>query len=191
MRLYLKHMPSFYSNRTHISQELRLSEVLEQPLQASVAILLRSDDHLCMIRRAEKLGDYWSGHMGFPGGRQDTKDENLLETAIRETHEEIGVVLSHAMCCGRLNDLIHPRLHVAAFVFEAPEIHDYTLEQSEVASVHWLPMAAFRDPLIRRTRHTSYKGQPYDTPEVFVDGCDVWGISLRFIEDLLTQLGYP
>ena len=129
--------------------------------------------------------------MGFPGGRKDPSDDNLLMTAIRETHEEIGVTLTPELCCGRLNDLIHPRLHVAAFVFEAPEIDSYVLEVSEVASVHWLPISAFRDPSLRRIRHTSYKGQPYETPEVLIESCDVWGLSLRFIEDLLAQLGYP
>ena len=189
--MYFGTMSNFYSRRHLITQELRLNEVSEQSFTASVAILMRSDDHICMIRRAVKEGDYWSGHMGFPGGRRDEDDADLLQTAIRETHEEIGVQLHSSHCIGRLNDLIHPRLHVAGFVFETPKIESYILEESEVSSVYWLPMAAFRDPNLRRTRQASYKGQPYDTPEVLIGSCDVWGLSLRFIEDLLTQLGHP
>lgn len=181
----------FYSHRHLIDQDLRLQEQVTESFQASVAVMLRSDDHICMIRRAEKEGDYWSGHMGFPGGRKDAVDDDLLDTAIRETHEEIGVQLTADMCCGRLTDLIHPRLHVAAFVFEAPDISGFILEEAEVASVHWLPLQAFREPSLRRVRRASYKGQPYDTPEVLIDHCDVWGLSLRFIEDLLTQVGLP
>lgn len=189
--IYHPYMSIFFSHRHRIVKDLRLTQISEQPFIASVAILMRPDDHICMIRRALKEGDYWSGHMGFPGGRKDQGDQNLMQTAIRETEEEIGVRLTSSLCIGRLDDLIHPQLQVAGFVFEAPQIESYTLEEAEVASVHWLPMAAFRNPDLRRTRRASYKGQPYDTPEVLIDSCDVWGLSLRFIEDLLTQLGHP
>ena len=43
------------------------------------------------IRRSEQPGDPWSGHMAFPGGRQAPTDRELLDTARRETLEEIGL----------------------------------------------------------------------------------------------------
>ena len=75
--------------------------------QAAVAVILRErvrervheDDSrkvtdLLFIRRAEKQGDPWSGHMAFPGGHKDPTDTSLIAAAIRETHEEIGVDLT-------------------------------------------------------------------------------------------------
>ena len=65
-----------------------------EPSRAAVAILLelRPDDlHLLFIHRAEHENDPWSGHMGFPGGRKDPEDPDLLNTVVREVHEEIGV----------------------------------------------------------------------------------------------------
>ncbi|MCA9764471.1 MAG: NUDIX domain-containing protein, partial [Gemmatimonadetes bacterium] len=57
--------------------------------QAAVALLLvPAPDRLLLIRRADRLGDPWSGHLALPGGRQEPADASLLETAIRETAEE-------------------------------------------------------------------------------------------------------
>ena len=70
------------------------AELSEQPSggRAAVALVLREnagDPEILLIRRAERKGDPWSGHMAFPGGREDARDESLLETALRETREEL------------------------------------------------------------------------------------------------------
>ena len=60
------------------------------PSRAAVAIVLREmadGPQVLLIRRAQREGDPWSGHMAFPGGRVDPDDESLLATALRETHE--------------------------------------------------------------------------------------------------------
>ena len=181
-------MSDYYSH-LHLLQDSKLQvDVPHQTFRASVAILVRPDDHICMIRRAVKEGDYWSGHMGFPGGREETADRGLLQTAIRETYEEIGVTIEPKECMGRLSDLHHPKLQVAAFVFRLEYDVEFVLEESEVAEVHWLSLQSFTDPAFRSTRTAIYKGQEYGAPVVNVGTADVWGISLRFIEDLLRRL---
>ncbi|MDP6186793.1 MAG: NUDIX domain-containing protein, partial [Pseudomonadales bacterium] len=96
-----------------------------------MAVILREHNEqtgqsdLLFIQRANRDGDPWSGQMAFPGGHREAEDPSLLAAAMRETHEEIGVQLHSSHCIGRLNDLIHPRLHVAGFVFETPKIESY------------------------------------------------------------------
>ena len=126
--------------------------------------------------------------MGFPGGREEPEDETLLQTAIRETKEEIGVDILSDQCVGRLSDLKHPKLQVAAFVFRIESDVTFVLEESEVSEVYWLPLRAFVEPSYRGTRKAKYKGQEYDAPVVNIGTADVWGISLRFVEDLLRRL---
>src|SRR4051812_3842337 len=56
--------------------------------RAAVAAILRDaaeGPEILFIRRAEHPQDPWSGHMAFPGGREEPGDADLLETAIRET----------------------------------------------------------------------------------------------------------
>ena len=181
-------MTSYYSRLPLLEKAPDFNDDSTSESRASVAILVRSDDHICMIRRAVKEQDYWSGHMGFPGGREEARDDTLLQTAIRETEEEIGVHVVSEQCVGRLSDLKHPKLQVAAYVFKVESDLTFVLEESEVAEVHWLPLRAFTDSSYRGTRTATYKGQQYEAPVVNIGTADVWGISLRFIEDLLRRL---
>src|SRR5262245_42493121 len=75
---------------------------------AAVAAIFRdrpSGAELFFILRAERSGDPWSGHVAFPGGRRDPRDKTLLETAIRETREEVGIELALDHLIGRLPDV--------------------------------------------------------------------------------------
>src|SRR5450631_3467354 len=99
--------------------------------QAAVALLLVSrPDRLLLIRRAEREGDPWSGHLAFPGGKREAEDASLLVTAIRETAEEVGLRLAPESLLARLAD-VRARVNgyrVAQFVF-AVEGGDVALEE--------------------------------------------------------------
>ena len=62
--------------------------------RAAVALLLRptwAEPELLLIRRAEREGDPWSGHMALPGGRAAPSDPDPVATAARESAEEVGI----------------------------------------------------------------------------------------------------
>lgn len=157
--------------------------------RASVAMIFRPDNSLCMIRRAKKETDYWSGHMAFPGGREEERDSCLRKTALRETQEEIGVKLLDEQFIGRLSDLQHPRLAVSAFVYFVEEELVFHPDPAEVASTHWLPFESFLDPAYRGMKETAYNGKQLKMPIVHIGEADVWGISLFFIDDLIQRCG--
>jgi 8-oxo-dGTP pyrophosphatase MutT (NUDIX family) len=77
----------------------------ERP-QAAVALLLAPNpDQLLLIRRADRVGDPWSGHLALPGGGRQARDRDLLATAIRETAEETAVELQRDWCRAQLDDM--------------------------------------------------------------------------------------
>src|SRR6478752_6570976 len=69
---------------------------------AVAAVLVPSPDAVLLIRRAERAGDPWSGHMALPGGRREPEDADLVETARRETFEEVGLQLARSDLLGGL-----------------------------------------------------------------------------------------
>lgn len=74
---------------------------------ASVALVLAGepDLDLCMIRRAERRDDPWSGHLALPGGRADPADPHPRAVAERETREEVGLELDAAHLLGALSQV--------------------------------------------------------------------------------------
>ncbi|CAI2176894.1 15726_t:CDS:2 [Funneliformis geosporum] len=100
------------------------------------------------IKRALREGDRWSGQMAFPGGKQDINDVDDLDTAERETFEEVGLDLGNHklfMCVGALDDreitsTFGKILLMVLCPFESPPIE---ISGSEVASTHWIPLSIF------------------------------------------------
>ena len=93
-------------------------------IEAAVTAVLRAGEslELLLIERVERAEDPWSGHMALPGGRRDAEDPDLLATALRETAEEVGIVLDPAVeLLGALDEVypqtrLLPPLVIAPFV---------------------------------------------------------------------------
>jgi 8-oxo-dGTP pyrophosphatase MutT (NUDIX family) len=168
------------------------------PGRAAVAIVVR--DHsdgpqVLLIRRAEHPGDAWSGHMAFPGGREDPEDTSLLATAIRETFEELALDLRQA---GRLLGQLAPLpamargrpvgITIVPFVFELTA--DAELRYSdEVAEAVWVPLA----PLLYGRLRTTFAvdrdgGERLQLPAHDVNGRIVWGLTYRMLDSLFELL---
>jgi 8-oxo-dGTP pyrophosphatase MutT (NUDIX family) len=90
---------------------------------AAVAIIIdvhRDSDSILLMRRQERVGDPWSGQIAFPGGHKSPSDGTLLDTAIREASEEVGIELRRHVTLGVLQ-LVYSqtrRVLVAPFVFQ-------------------------------------------------------------------------
>src|SRR5205823_13633873 len=106
----------------------------------------RTEGLECLLgERRKREGDPWSGQIGLPGGRHHTEDETLLNTAHRETREEVGIdVGSYAETLGHMAPRApgnKPELLVVPFV----AIATAPLEASpgpEMTSVFWVPLSA-------------------------------------------------
>jgi 8-oxo-dGTP pyrophosphatase MutT (NUDIX family) len=74
---------------------------------ASVALVLAggAELSLCLIRRAERAGDPWSGHLALPGGHSEPTDAHPRAAAERETLEEVGLALGDGQWLGALSQL--------------------------------------------------------------------------------------
>ena len=115
----------------------------ESLLWAAVAVILvPSPDAVLLIRRAERPGDPWSGHMALPGGRREEVDADLVGTAVRETFEEVGLTLARTDLLGSLDDVVPrtpvlPPIAVRPYVFSLPE-RPPLVPNPEVAATRWV-----------------------------------------------------
>jgi 8-oxo-dGTP pyrophosphatase MutT (NUDIX family) len=166
--------------------------------RAAVAAIVRElgtvGPEVLLIRRAEHPADPWSGHMALPGGREEPHDGDLLNTAIRETREEVALDLREsARFLGRLDELPavargrRTGLTIAPFVFELTR-EVAIVPNYEVSEVVWAPLG----PLFRGELATTFSyelaGQKLELPAHDIDGRIVWGLTYRMLESLFTLL---
>lgn len=163
--------------------------------EAAVAAVIRrleASPELLFIERAASPNDPWSGQVAFPGGRREPFDTDLCDAAIRETEEEIGVVLSPAMRLGRLNDQQGSNrnrkldLVIGCYMFEYEGDPEFNANY-EVAAAFWVGLDALKDPRNRISHQTDYRTEPFPGVEIG-EGRVLWGLTLRFVSELLTLL---
>ncbi len=160
-----------------------------QNVGAAVALLLRAanrDLRILLVKRADKPLDPWSGQMAFPGGKCDLKDQNPVQTVIRETLEETGIDLEHN--CKFLGVLettqstVKPELLVAPFVI----------------FLHYNPILKLNEELegfLWISLRTLWKNKGAanlsfgEVPAYIVKGRVIWGLTYRILEKLSQILG--
>lgn len=167
---------------------------------AAVAVILRDGERgaeILFIRRAQREGDPWSGQMGLPGGRRDARDRTLLQTAVRETSEEIGLDLATAaVLLGRLDDVeVVPRATrhrgwIRPFVFALLQpVGELTLAPIEVDEVLWANLHELRSGERATTTAWAREGVTMTFPAWDVDGRIVWGLTYRMLGSLIERFG--
>lgn len=166
--------------------------------QAAVAAILRETPQgteVLFIKRAARPGDLWSGHMAFPGGHWESRDADLAATAIRETHEEIGLDLErHGRLLGHLDYMnvnpigTHYDMLIVPFVFAVDGPLPQLRPNHEVADVLW---GSVRDMFHGRTstrRHMQVRTGRHPFPGYEVGDELVWGLTYRMLHGFFSVL---
>jgi 8-oxo-dGTP pyrophosphatase MutT (NUDIX family) len=143
--------------------------------------------HAVFTKRRDDLSRH-AGEISFPGGRQDSPDEDLRRTALREADEEIGLPPDAVELVGALPPqgtfVTSYKIHPFVGVIE-PGLA-WTPQPTEVEEVLELSLADLvsgfeMKRLIRR-------GVPIRTPAYTVDGNLIWGATARIVQNLLERL---
>lgn len=125
----------------------------------------------------------------------DPADPSVEAAAEREVREEVGVDLAaQGRLIGRLDDQATParlerhQLVISPFVYGL-ESSPRLVANDEVASIHWFALDRLRSGEGRGTMTYAFRGQRLELPVVRLDGVEIWGITLRVLDDLLARLG--
>jgi 8-oxo-dGTP pyrophosphatase MutT (NUDIX family) len=147
----------------------------------------RGSLHAVFTRRREDLRRH-AGEISFPGGRRDPEDADLAATALRETHEEIGLPPDGVEIAGALQPTptfvtgyaIYPFVGLIEPGFE------WIVADAEVAEVLEMNLADVRSGYARR--RLIRRGLPFRTDAYQVGDHLIWGATARIVADLLDRL---
>ncbi len=156
---------------------------------AAVAIIRNFSPHetFLILRRATHPNDPWSGHFSFPGGRKEADDQNLLQTCIRETREETGILLNQSQLDKTLplepagRNFSKP-LWVQPYIFNLPAIPFIKLDDREIQGSCWLEVQQFKN----RALHEKVEMLPSQFFPVYaLDDYFLWGFTYRLLLTIL------
>ena len=156
--------------------------------EAAVALVVcgtEPEEEVLLIRRSKNLSDQWSGTWALPGGRRCGQDEDLLETALRETSEECGLAFARRQLVGSLaaREAGSPGslVLVTPFVFRLPNRPVVRLDTREAVEAHWLSLHLLREP--HRHRKRCVPGQPATRLVQAFDlrPVPLWGFTYRLL----------
>jgi 8-oxo-dGTP pyrophosphatase MutT (NUDIX family) len=164
------------------------------PKKSGVLLLFYPDEgavYFPLIKRPQYPGVH-SGQVGFPGGKMEPSDPDILFTALREAEEEIGIDAGKVEVLGRLSDLYIPTSNflvtpVVGFIQEKP---NFVPEQREVARIITTEVISLFHPEVRKQTQLALGGGMYlDTPYFAVDEEVVWGATAMILSELIQILG--
>jgi 8-oxo-dGTP pyrophosphatase MutT (NUDIX family) len=129
-----------------------------------------------------------AGEISFPGGRRDEADADLRATALRETHEEIGLPPQSVEVLGALQPTptFVTNYAVYPFVGLIEPGFAWVLQEAEVGQVLELPVERVRQGYVRR--RMLRRGVPFRTDVYDVGGHVIWGATARIVADLLERV---
>ncbi len=165
-----------------VLEELQPVRIEPADRRAAVVLMLREQANgleLFVIKRAEKAGDPWSGHMALPGGRQEPGDESAYDTARRETLEEVSIDLNEGQFLGRLDDVgprTMPGQLVVSTVVVAIDTEPGALDMREVVEAFWVPLEQLVDKTVE------IPDFPGSWPAfTYKDRYVIWGLTHRIL----------
>jgi 8-oxo-dGTP pyrophosphatase MutT (NUDIX family) len=163
--------------------EFRVAAVL-------VPLFVREDVvHVVLTKRTENVRTH-QGQVSFPGGAWEEGDQTLLDTALREAHEEVGLRPADAEILGVLEDTptAVSGFIVRPFVSAIPHPYEFVQDVAEVAGLLSPPLELFADASRRRETIRERDGVRYPIYYYDVDGEMVWGATARMLVALTDLL---
>jgi 8-oxo-dGTP pyrophosphatase MutT (NUDIX family) len=145
---------------------------------------------LLMTQRTETV-DKHKGQMAFPGGAAEP-GEDRVQTALRETEEEIGISASEVNVLGRLPGLWTPTgFSITPIVGTLKSDIDETVlrkSEPEIAEAFWIPLSVLFEQGTYRKEFIEREGIRYATHVYQVRQYRIWGATGAMIKNLLDRL---
>jgi 8-oxo-dGTP pyrophosphatase MutT (NUDIX family) len=156
---------------------------------AAVLILLypyEGSIYTIFIQRPDYNGVH-GGQISFPGGKKETSDKNIIQTAIRETHEETGINRSEIKVIGTLTPLFIPVSNievnpVVGWTDKKPSFHPHP---GEVDFIIEADIKRLLDPSIVKTKPFKIRGELIDIRYFDYSDNVIWGATAMILHELL------
>lgn len=157
---------------------------------AVMVLVYPKDGQLCVLlnRRSQSVAEH-KGEISFPGGRSEDGDRTAVDTALRETYEEMGVRPEDVEVLGELDEAATSSNYVISpVVGTIPEAYDFKPDKREVAEVIEIPLEELTAPGALREEGRIVDGGVVVRPSYAYQGHLVYGATATLLARFLELL---
>jgi 8-oxo-dGTP pyrophosphatase MutT (NUDIX family) len=142
-----------------------------------------------LIVRTERV-ELHKGQVSLPGGAREAGDRSLVDTALREAGEEVGVPRADVEVLGPLSPLYIPvsSFCVYPYVGFTPHSFQFRADPREVARVVEAPLDHLLNPATQQLELHERDGQTFEVPFYRVSGQKVWGATAMILAEFVALL---
>jgi 8-oxo-dGTP pyrophosphatase MutT (NUDIX family) len=170
------------------NREIERIQDARRELSAVLLPLYRkgNDCYLVFTKRTQQVKDH-KGQISFPGGVYQETDGTLVNTALRECAEEIGLAPEGVRILGELDDIITLTSNyiVSPFVAVIPYPHEFRVSQQEIEEIIEVPVLALLDKSGLREEVEVVEGKPEVMRYYNYRGRVIWGATARILHQFL------
>lgn len=156
-------------------------------IQSSILMLLfpyNEKVSTCLIRRPSSMRNH-AGQIAFPGGRVEPVDKNLIDTALRESFEEIGTDSSQVEIIGALTPLY---VNVSNFIINpfigwSNIVPQFKFDNQEVDEIFIVPVENFSNHTANQLQEVTTTRGTFEVPGFYVNKLFVWGATAMIISE--------
>lgn len=171
----------------------RTTQWVDDPLLTPAAVLVAmypKDGEYCVLlnKRSEEV-EYHKGEISFPGGARDPEDNDFIDTALRETEEEMGIDRKDVTILGELDEVVtRSNFHVKVFVGSIAYPYKFQPSAVEIAEVLEVPIPSLNDPSNFRIETHLEDGVPVTTRSYAYKEHLIFGVTARILQQFLEVL---
>jgi 8-oxo-dGTP pyrophosphatase MutT (NUDIX family) len=161
------------------------------PAAVTVPLFLKGAGwHVLLTRRTRELRHH-KGEISFPGGARDKGDTSFLETALRETEEEVGIQRDDIVLLGELDDIqTMSRFRISPFVVAFPYPYPLQICRAEIDEVLEIPLARLQTKARLEEKIAEYEGARASVYYYYYHNIVVWGATAKILKQLLDLIDF-
>ena len=159
------------------------------PAGVMVLLYAKNGEQCVLLNKRSEFVEEHKGEISFPGGRKDGRDQTLLDTALRETYEEMGIRPQDVEVLGELDEVATlSNYAISPFVGTIPPSYRFKPSEYEVAEVIEIPIAWLRSRENLRDEVRLVEGALIHSLAFAYQGHLVFGATANILKGLLYNL---
>jgi 8-oxo-dGTP pyrophosphatase MutT (NUDIX family) len=170
-----------------LRQKIRLSCTGLTEAAVLVPIFRKDGEyHILFTRRSEQVPQH-KGQISFPGGARSEGDPGLLDTALRESWEEIGLEAKDAEILGELDDTptTISSFNISPFIAFIPYPYEFNLNRYEIDEIFSIPVSALLNKANKKEECYTFGNEVFVDYSYEYEGKLIWGATARIVHQLL------